>query len=135
MLNVWTGVGRMVHDAELKQTSSGVLVTSFTLAVERDFVKAGEERVCDYIDFTAWRQTAEFINKYFRKGSWIAISGSLQTRTYEDKEGKKRKVSEIIVDKASFCGGKSETTHTEPATSYNVTDVEKMPWEDDGIDL
>ena len=108
MLNCVTMIGRLVADPELRNTPSGTAVTSFTIAVDRDFVKAGEERQADFIDIVAWQQKAEFITRYFRKGSFIAIQGSLQTRTYEDKNGNKRKAYEIIADKVSFCGSKSD---------------------------
>lgn len=109
MLNCAVIMGRLVADPELRTTSNNVSVTSFTVAVDRNFVRPGEERQADFIDVVAWRQTAEFITKYFRKGSMIAIQGSIQTRNYEDKNGNKRKAFEIVVDNASFCGSKSET--------------------------
>lgn len=108
MLNNVVLMGRLVQTPELKQTASGVSVTSFTLAVERSFVKQGEERQADFIDCVAWRNTAEFITRYFIKGSMIAVTGSIQTRNYEDKNGNKRKATEVVIDNASFCGGKSE---------------------------
>lgn len=110
MLNCVTLIGRMVADPELRSTPTGVSVTSFTIAVDRDFVKAGEERQADFIDIVAWRQSAEFVTKYFHKGSFIAVQGSLQTRSYEDKNGNKRKAFEIIADKVSFCGSKSDSS-------------------------
>lgn len=118
MLNNAVIMGRLVADPELRSTESGVSVTSFTVAVDRRFVKQGEERQADFIDVVAWRNTAEFICKYFGKGSMIAIQGSIQTRNYEDKNGNKRKAVEIVVDNASFCGSKSENANaaSEPAT-------------------
>ena len=108
MINSAVIMGRLVADPELRQTGNGVSVTSFTVAVEKRFVKQGEERGADYIDVVAWRQTADFICKFFTKGSMIAIAGSIQTRNYEDKNGNKRKAVEIVADNASFCGSKSE---------------------------
>ncbi len=108
MLNYAIIMGRLVADPELRQTQTGISVTSFTVAVERAFVKQGEERQADFIDVVAWRQTAEFITRYFQKGSMIAIHGSIQTSSYEDKNGNKRKRVEIIADSVSFCGSKSE---------------------------
>lgn len=101
-------LGRITHDLELKQTPNGVSVLSFSVAVERNFAKQGEERQADFIDCVAWRQTAEFISKFFGKGRMIAIEGEIQTRTYQDKDGNNRKVTEIVVSQASFTGEKKE---------------------------
>lgn len=101
-------LGRITHDLELKQTPSGVSVLSFSVAVERNFVKQGEERQADFIDCVAWRQTAEFISKFFGKGRMIALEGEIQTRTYQDKDGNNRKATEIVVSQASFTGEKKE---------------------------
>lgn len=87
MLNTAAVMGRFAADPELKHTPSGVAVTSFTLAVDRNYAKPGEERQTNWIDVVAWRGTAEFICKYFTKGRMIAVTGSLQTRTWEDKNG------------------------------------------------
>ena len=102
MLNVVVLTGRLVADPELKHTSSDLPVTSFSIAVNRKFVKSGEERQADFIDIVAWRSTAEFICKYFKKGNLIAIEGSIQTRTYQDKDGKNRKVFEVIANNVHF---------------------------------
>ena len=109
MINNVVLMGRLVATPELRNTQTGVAVTSFTIAVERSYARAGEQRQADFIDCVAWRNTAEFITRYFQKGSMIAITGSIQTRTYDDKNGNKRKATEIIVDQASFCGSKAET--------------------------
>ena len=100
MINNVVLMGRICHKPELKNTQSGVEVLSFTIAVERKFSKKGEERETDFIDCQAWRQTAVFISTYFDKGSMIAVTGSLQTRNYEDKNGNKRKAVEVVVDNA-----------------------------------
>ncbi len=126
-------MGRLVADPELRTTGSGISVTSFTVAVDRRFVRQGEERQADFIDVIAWRQTAEFVSKYFRRGSMIAIQGSIQTRMYEDKNGNKRKAVEIVADNASFCGSKAESgtgnfnrndsvMNNQPAPSYSTAD-------------
>ena len=107
MLNNAVIMGRLVADPELRTTGNGISVTSFTVAVDRRFVRQGEERQADFIDIIAWRQTAEFVSKYFRKGSMIAVQGSIQTRMYEDKNGNKRKAVEIVADNVSFCGSKN----------------------------
>ncbi len=109
MINNVVLMGRLVATPELRSTGTGISVASFTIAVERAFAKAGEQRQADFIDCVAWRQTAEFITRYFQKGSMIAVTGNIQTRNYEDKNGNKRKAVEVVVDNASFCGSKAET--------------------------
>ncbi len=109
MLNSIIIMGRLTADPELRSTSSGLSVTSFTVAVDRGYVKAGEEKKADFIPVVAWRQTADFVSKYFRKGSMIAVQGSLQSRSYEDKNGNKRVAYEIIADQVSFCGSKADS--------------------------
>ena len=108
MLNCAVIMGRLTADPELRQTPSGVAVTRFTVAVDRSFVKAGEERKADFINVVAWRQTAEFVTRYFSKGSMIAVQGSIQTGSYE-KDGVKRSTFEVVADNVSFCGSKSES--------------------------
>ena len=109
MLNCAVIMGRLVADPELRTTTSGISVISFRVAVDRNFVRQGEERQADFIDVVAWRQTAEFVSRYFRKGSMIAVQGSIQTRNYEDRNGNKRYAFEIVADNVSFCGSKAET--------------------------
>ena len=109
MINCAVIMGRLVADPELRTTGSGVSVTSFCVAVDRSYVKPGEERQADFINVVAWRQTADFVTRYFRKGSMIAVQGSIQTRSYEDKNGNKRTAVEIVADNVSFCGSKSES--------------------------
>ena len=105
--------GRLTADPELKQTTSGIAVVSFTLAVNRRFQAKGADgapaqQQADFISVVAWRQTAEFVSRYFQKGSMIAVQGSIQTGSYE-KDGVKRYTVEISADNVSFCGSKSET--------------------------
>lgn len=107
MLNVVALMGRLVYDPELKTTQNGTNVCSFRIAVDRSFARQGEERKADFIDVTAWRQTAEFVSKYFQKGSMIAIEGSLQTRQYQDKNGNNRTATEVLASQVSFCGPKA----------------------------
>ena len=109
MLNLVALMGRLVYDPELKTTQNGTNVCSFRIAVDRSFARQGEERKADFIDVTAWRQTAEFVSKYFQKGSMIAIEGSLQTRQYQDKNGNNRTATdtEVLASQVSFCGGKA----------------------------
>ena len=104
MLNRVILMGRITQDLELKTTQSGVSVLSFTIAVDRNYARQGEERQTDFIDCVAWRQQAEFINRYFGKGRMIAVEGSLQKRSYDAKDGSKRWVTEVVVDSVSFTG-------------------------------
>ena len=127
MLNCAVIMGRLVADPELRTTTSGISVTSFTVAVDRSFVKAGEERQADFIDVVAWRQTAEFVTRYFHKGSMIAVQGSIQTRNYEDKNGNKRKAVEIVADNVSFCGSKAESGTGGGATTNRFDSMTPPP--------
>lgn len=96
-------LGRITHDLEVRQTPSGTAVLQFTVAVDRNYSKDGEKQT-DFISCVAWRQTAEFIGRYFGKGRMIAVDGRLQTRTYEDKNGTKHYITELIVENANFTG-------------------------------
>ena len=106
MLNTAIIMGRICNDLELRKTPSGVDVTRFTVAIDRAYTK-GEEKKTDFISVTCWRGTAEFVCKYFTKGSMIAVQGAIQTGTYE-KDGIKRNTFEIVADNVSFCGGKND---------------------------
>lgn len=121
MLNTVILMGRLTADPELKKTPSGVSVTTFTVAVERSYAKHGE-RQTDFIDIVAWRSTAEFVSKYFRKGQMIAAQGSIQTRTYEDKQGNKRKVVEVQADKVFFADSKGSSRGGQQNGSYSAPD-------------
>lgn len=127
-LNVIAVMGRMVADPELRQTPNGVSTTTFTIACERSFVKQGQERQADFLEIVAWRNTAEFACKYFRKGQLVAANGSLQTRTYEDKNGNKRKVYEIVADNLHFAESKSKQDNppqrAAPASTDDFAEVE-----------
>ena len=109
MLNVVALMGRLVNDPELRQTPNGISTCTFRIAVDRSFVRVGEERKADFIDIVAWRQSAEFVCKYFHKGSLIAVDGSLQTRNYEDKNGVKRTAYEVVANNINFTGEKSNS--------------------------
>ena len=108
MLNVITIMGRLTRDPELRRTPSGVAVTSFSLAVDRDYIPEGQERGTDFIDCVAWRNTAEFIKKYFSKGSMAVVYGRLQVRNYTDKDGNKRRACEINVEHIYFGDSKKK---------------------------
>ena len=138
-------MGRLTADPELRTTNTGIAVTTFTVAVDRRYQKAGEEKQTDFINVVAWRQTAEFVSRYFQKGSMIAVRGSIQTRRYEDNNGNKRTAVEIVADEVSFCGSKAETgtgsrqvmeqpARTQPAASFatgSADDFEEIPISDD----
>lgn len=111
MLNNVVLMGRLVADPELRHTPNDIAVTSFTLAVNRSYVKSGSERQTDFIDIVAWRSTAEFVSKYFHKGQLVAVQGSIQTRTYQDKEGNKRKAFEIVADNVYFAESKRDSAN------------------------
>lgn len=108
MINRVVLMGRLVADPELKTTPLGVSVTSFRIAVDRSYVKQGEERKADFIDIVCWRSTAEFVCRYFSKGSLIAVDGQLQSRTYQAKDGTNRYVTEVVAENVSFTGERRE---------------------------
>ena len=125
MLNHITIMGRLTRDPELRRTGSGVAVASFTVAVDRDFSgRDGGERETDFIDCVAWRQTGEFVSKYFTKGSMIVVSGRLQIRSWTDKEGNKRRSAEVVADNCYFGeskrseGGASAGNYSAPAGGF-----------------
>ncbi|MBQ6164748.1 MAG: single-stranded DNA-binding protein [Clostridia bacterium] len=109
MLNSAIIMGRLTADPELRTTQSGLSVSTFTVAVERNYSGKDSERKTDFIRCVAWRQQAEFLTKYFGKGQMIAVQGTIQVRNYEDRNGIKREQTEIIVDNISFCGSKAES--------------------------
>ena len=125
MLNHITIMGRLTRDPEIRYTQSQTPVTSFTLAVDRDFGgRDGGEKQTDFIDCVAWRQTAEFVSKYFTKGSMAVVSGRLQLRDWEDQNGNKRRNAEVVVDSIYF--GESKRTDDSKPTFTELSN------EDDG---
>lgn len=133
MLNHIDLMGRLVADPELKTTQNGIAVTSFRIAVDRNYTPQGQEKQADFIPCVAWRQTAEFISRYFSKGRMIALEGSLQSRNYEDEQGQKRTAYEVIVDHAYFADSKqdAEKQKAPGVGSFPPVDVEASA-EDDG---
>lgn len=113
MLNNITIQGRICNDIELRKTGSGVSVASFTIACDRDF-KSGGEKETDFIECVAWRNTGEFIQKHFAKGRMIVVSGRLQIRPWNDKDGNKRKTAEVVVDNAYF----GDSKNTAPVDNF-----------------
>lgn len=121
-MNVCALMGRLTADPELRQTGNGNSVVSFTVAVDRQYSK--EEKQADFINVVAWRGTAEFIEKHFKKGQMIAVEGRIQTRKYEDKDGNNRTVFEVVANNVSFCGdGKPRSSDVrKPETASTVDD-------------
>ena len=115
MLNVVAIMGRLVADPELRTTTQGNSVCSFRIACDRSYVQQGQERQADFIDIVAWRQQAEFVSKYFQRGSLIAVEGSLQTRQYQDKNGNKRTAVEVVANNISFAGAKRQDGQSAPS--------------------
>lgn len=120
MLNHITVMGRLTKDPELRRTNSGVAVTSFTIACDRDYSgKDSSEKETDFLDCVAWRQTGEFVAKHFGKGRMICVSGRLQIRAWSDKDGNKRRVAEIVADNCYFADSKPGSGGTQAAESPN----------------
>lgn len=142
MINNVTIMGRLTFDPELKSTPNGVSIIHFQVACDRNYQKQGQERKADFIDVVAWRQTAEFVSRYFRKGSMIAVEGSIRTDNFTDKNGNKRKSVQVMADKVSFCGSKTENNasnnpaFTPPSVSFsssNNDDIEEIIDYDDNL--
>ena len=108
MLNHIVLMGRLTRDPELRRTGSGVAVASFTLAVDRDFAAQGAEKETDFVDIVAWRNTAEFVSRFFTKGRMAVVSGRLQIRNWTDKEGNKRRSAEVVADNVYFGDSKRD---------------------------
>jgi len=137
MFNLVVLTGRLTADPELKTTSNGISVTTFSIAVSRPF-RSGKEAQADFINIVAWRQTAEFITKYFKKGSMIGIEGSIQTRRYTDKNGNNRTIFEVIANNVQFVeskkdnvGGAMPTENTESFSNATPNDFTEI---DGGMD-
>lgn len=136
MLNHIVLMGRLTRDPELRQTGSGISVASFTIAVDRDYTAQGAEKETDFVDIVAWRGTADFVSKYFAKGRMAVVSGRLQIRNWQDKEGNKRRSAEVVADNVYFGESKKDsqssnsTQSNEPAQSTDF-----VPLDDDDSDL
>ena len=141
MINSVVLMGRLTYEPELRTTSSGISVLRFQMAVDRNYQSQGQDRQADFIDCIAWRQTAEFISRYFHKGSMIAVEGSIQTGNYNDRDGNKRKSVEVVANQVSFCGSKTESQGTNPAfsqpapsyASADNSDFEEIVDDDDDL--
>ena len=123
MINNVTLMGRLTKDPEIRYTTDGKAVTRFTLAVERRFVKQGEQRQADFINIVSFGKTAEMVSKYFVKGQMMAVVGTIQTRSWDGEDGQKRYATEVIANEVHFCGDKRDS----------VTQQESKPQEDDFI--
>lgn len=138
MLNVVVLTGRLTADPELKTTANGTSVCSFSIAVDRRY-RSGEDRTADFINIVAWRASAEFVSKYFKKGQMIAIEGSIQTRRYQDKEGKNRTAFEVVANNVQFAdfarrdGDAADTSAASPV-SFSNADAGDFTSIDDGDD-
>ncbi len=142
MINTVALMGRLTFEPELRSTPSGTSVMRFQIACDRNYTPQGQERQADFIDCIAWKQTAEFISRYFHKGSMIAVEGSIQTSNYTDKNGNSRKQVEVVANNVSFCGGKNEGSsntapaHTQSASRYadiDNSDFEEIVDDDDDL--
>lgn len=141
-MNVITLIGRLTYEPEIKTTTSGLSVMNFQLAVDRNYQASGQERKADFIDCQAWRQTAEFVHRYFRKGSMIAIEGELQTENYTAKDGSNRKAVTVVANRVFFCGGNNNANNAQngntatPVPSYATadnSDFEEIVDDDDDL--
>lgn len=136
MLNKVILMGRLTRNPELKTTPSGVSVVTFSLAVERNFAKQGEERKADFINCVAWRNQADFLAKYFEKGQMLALSGNIQTREYDDKNGNRVYVTEVVADEIHFAGDKKadakpQAKETKTETTTDADEFVLLPADDD----
>ncbi|KAA3405073.1 single-stranded DNA-binding protein [Akkermansia muciniphila] len=128
MLNIVALMGRLTADPELRTTPSNVPVTVFTLAVDRSYSKQGEERQTDFITIVAWRHTAEFVCKYFRKGQLVAVDGSIQTRRYTDKEGNKRTAFEVVAANVHFAEARKSNNYQPDVEEYEEIETDDLPF-------
>lgn len=124
-------LGRLTKDPDVRYTqSTNTMVTSFTLAVNRRFVKQGEERQADFINCVAWNKTAEFVSKYFKKGQQVGVIGRIQTRNYDDEQGIKHYVTEVIAEEVYFAGDKKDATQNDIQTTddFEITNSDDLPF-------
>ena len=134
MLNVAIIMGRLTRDPELRRTNSGKPVAGFTVAVDRDYAPEGQEKETDFIDCVAWNGTAEFVDKYFKKGSMAVVSGRLQIRGWTDKDGNKRRTAEVVADNVYFGDSKKSEGNAQqtmkPASDFRPVDIpdEQLPF-------
>ena len=128
-INMVALMGRLTFNPELKSTTTGTSVTRFQIAVDRNYTPKGQEKQTDFIDCVAWKQTAEFIHRYFTRGSMIAIEGSIQTSTFSLDDGSNRKRVEVVANNVSFCGDKKQSEEpnvsvTKERSKYNIEELD-----------
>ena len=122
-------LGRLTKDPKTRYTqSTNTQVTSFTLAVNRRFVKQGEERQADFINIVSWNKTAEFVSKYFSKGQQVGVIGRIQTRNYDDEQGVKHYITEVIAEEVYFAGEKKEKAQNDPTDDFEITNSDDLPF-------
>lgn len=122
-------LGRLTKDPETRYTqSTNTQVTSFTLAVNRRFVKQGEERQADFINIVSWNKTAEFVSKYFSKGQQVGVIGRIQTKNYDDEQGVKHYITEVIAEEVYFAGEKKEKAQNDPTDDFEITNSDDLPF-------
>lgn len=126
-MNTFIGLGRLTRDPEIRTTTSGTSVATFTLAIDRKFKDKSGERKCDFLNCVAWRNTADLIGKFVKKGTKIAVTGEIQTRTYDDKDGKKVYVTEVVVESVEFC--ESKRTDEERQVVIEADDDTTLPFD------
>ena len=128
-------IGRLTADPELRHTQSDLAMTRFSIAVDRSYTKPGEDRQTDFINIVAWRQTAEFICKYFAKGQRIALTGRIQTGSYTDKDGNKRSTFDVVAENVEFCESKQSQDHTQNQSKQKAASVPNVNAYSDDSDL
>lgn len=125
-------MGRLTREPDIRYTqSTNTMVTSFTLAVNRRFVRQGEERQADFINIVAWNKTAEFVSKYFKKGQQVGVIGRIQTRNYDDEQGIKHYITEVIAEEVYFAGDKKETGQNDgigDTSEFEITNQDDLPF-------
>ncbi len=122
-------MGRLTKDPEVRYTqATNTMVTSFILAVNRRFVKQGEERQADFINVVAWNKTAEFVSKYFSKGQQVGVIGRIQTRNYDDEQGVKHYITEVIAEEVYFAGEKKEKSQNNTTDNFEISNSDDLPF-------
>ena len=130
MLNKWIGMGRLTRSPDLRNTTSGVAVASFSIAIDRDYKDQNGERETDYVDIVAWRQRAEFASKYLQKGRMVVIEGRWQMRDYTDRDGNKRRAWEVVAENIYFADAKRSDGGDAPQMAPG--EFAELPDDDDG---
>ena len=133
MLNKAILMGRLTADPELRRTQNNTAVTSFTLAVNRNYARQGEQQQTDFIDIVAWSSTAEFVSKWFHKGQLVSVCGRIQVRNWEDKMGQKRKSVEVVAEEVHFAESRRESASRDNSPAANSFDLPPLSSEFEGL--